>query len=214
MIRKGLKVAIERGNLKLSFFKKILYAAGMVILGLGFCGPVSGYKADAQESGSTALTAPKPFELPADETLQKYIRTPIQELLREWAVPVNDENYPIEVFGADRPVLVVFAARPDQSTNGLGALVKVLHANYPRIKVCFYNLGQDVQASKEELWEALMRLNKKYPVRDLPYLVFYRFRQGKVAEMPGDYNFRGGVGDVDKLKYWVREYGDMPKGLW
>jgi hypothetical protein len=142
------------------------------------------------------------------------MRIPIHELLKDFVVPVNDNNYQNEVFGADRPVLVVFTACPNASANGLGALAKVLHENYPGIKVCHYDLGKDVQVSREEVFAALSRISKKYPLKNLPYLVFYRFRQGVVTEMPGDYNFMGGIGDVDKLKYWIREYGDMPKGLW
>ena len=190
-----------------------VYMAVLTVIGISLYGSVNHLPVFGQESGTTVQATPKLIFIPTDEVLKQYMQTPVTELLKGIAIPVNDDNFRIEVFGSDQPVMVLFSACPNDLTNGLGALVKVLHENYPEIKVCHYDLGKDILVSRKEVLSAASRLSKRYPVKDLPYLIFYRRENGVIKEMPGDYNFFGGIANLYKLKYWIREYGDMPKML-
>jgi len=195
---------LSRGN---------IYITILTIIGISLYGSVNHLPVFGQESGTTVQATPKPIFIPNDEVLNQYLKTPVHELLKDFAVRIDDDNYQAEVFGSVKPVMVLFSACPNNLSNGLGALVKTLHENYPDIKVCHYDLGKDILVSRKEVLSAASRLSKRYPIKDLPYLIFYRRENGVIKEMPGDYNFFGGIANLYKLKYWIREYGDMPKAL-
>jgi len=143
------------------------------------------------------------------------MKTPVNELLKDIAVPVDNNNYQREVFGSDRPVMVLLYGDGDFS-RGLGALVKVLNEEFSQIKICTYYCNyRDGDRSKRDMDQLIDRLRaKNYPIKVLPLLVFYDNDGGKVEMEKGDgttMNADGGPRSLSELKKFLRYYEENMK---
>jgi len=147
-----------------------------------------------------------PPQLPSDFVLKQYMSQPVEKTLEGTGVVyVNDGNYDKEVFGADKPVMVLFYSdNPSTSGNnpsrGLTALARVLADQFPQIKLCAYKIantsGMINQARINEV--AAM-----YPLKDTPALLFYDNDKGKNEKIGA---LDGGIKTLGFLKNSIGEY--------
>ena len=115
-----------------------------------------------------------------------------------------------------RPAMVIFYGHDNSNkySEELGALVKILHEEFPQIKVCAYNAGYNGTYTSE-----LRVLSSKYPLKELPSLIFYENNDGKIKFIgyegdKGELNSPGGPRSLSMLKEWLNGYKTyIPKYL-
>lgn len=146
------------------------------------------------------------FKIPPDSTLEQWMKQPVEETLKGTGVVyVNDGNYQREVFGAGKPVMVLFYGLSD-GCQGLGALVKVLHQRFPSIKVCAYRDPGGKTISRAEFDE----LARKYGLKDAPALLFYKHEGPRAMNLGSDVDLYKGI---IKLETLIREIEWYSKNL-
>ena len=185
-----------------SFLKKL--GAGLVGIGL-----------EEMVRPFTALAKPKKrssyeFSMPSDAELLRYMSQTVEETLAEAPVTyVDDSNYGREVFGADRPVMVLFYNNRSEGSAGNAALSKVLSDKYPDIKFCAYKVSDDSRPTR-----AAFENVKKYGLKTTPAIMFYSQYNGMIINAGEDLNLHGGWKDLKKVKEDINYYiKNIPKLL-
>ncbi|EFI34797.1 hypothetical protein Dthio_PD2178 [Desulfonatronospira thiodismutans ASO3-1] len=173
------------------------------------------YKASALENLTQALAPNKAFaqtnqnyQRPDDATLKKWMNDySLQQVLQGTEyTKVNDNNYEREVKNANQPVMVLFHADPQDTTNsggqtGLAALARVLNEKFPEIKFCTYQHSD----GKTILRPAFERLQQNYPLESAPALLFYEEKDFGSGTEKG-HAFNGGIKNFDLLTDTIESF--------
>jgi len=143
---------------------------------------------------------------PTDATLSRYMNQPVEQTLgiqgQDWT-KVDHSNYQTEVLGADRPVMVVFYGKDtatSKGSQGIGALARAIHDEFPEIKVCGFDMKYKGIIPQKRFASEFM---SKYPVKKAPSLIFYDNDSGK-NKYEGRIN--GGIETLAFLKQKVAKY--------
>lgn len=151
--------------------------------------------------------------VPENDELERYLHQPVEETIGEKGVDyieVNDDNYDQIVFNSDRPVMVLFYVDTDEYGNthpsrGLAALARVLDREYEEdgvlegyakddILFCAYKVSHSETVS----YEKGQSMKNKYPIDDLPALIFYDNDSGKIKYFD-DISVMGGIRTIEQF---------------
>ncbi len=117
------------------------------------------------------------YLMPPDTVLEKWMKTPVDDLLAN--IPhtkIDDNNYQTEVLGANQPTMVLFYNNLGfNSSTGLATLVKNLSYKFPEIKLCLYKVSDDAETPYSKDY-----IKGKYPIKKTPALLWYDNDNGKM----------------------------------
>ena len=199
---KTLEAQLEQEN---TLTKKILKGVATVA--------IAGYISLAGLPGIKSLeptTAQAAGRLTTDTVLMKYMNQSCEQTLKGTDVHfVNDRNYKTEVFGSKTPVMVLFYNNHSvNSSQGLTALTRALHEEFPQVKLCAYKIGDGDHNSTAKLRE----LKNKYPLKKTPSILFYDNDKGYMEK---EGSFDGGIsqGNLTLLKTKLQKFSSniIPK---
>jgi hypothetical protein len=168
---------------------------------LGMCIPIVTTVSDTIPGESDAHAASKKrYRYPSDEALTKYLDQPAEDTLRPTdVVYVSALNFAEEVLAEDRPVMVLFFSQGGSLSRGSAAFVRVLHRNFPEIKVAAYVLPH----AKALSVDSFQVYNKRYGLKGVPTTLFYDHDKDGNMDIQGKIN--GGYEILENLKYKMQE---------
>ena len=170
-----------------------------------------GTTADASAEAAIPPTGTLNSKQTPDWLLQQYMNQPVELTLKGTDVTyVNDNNYKKEVFGSNKPVMVLFYNNNAKGSQGLAALTRAIEDMYSeQIKLCAYKISDRNQNTQSEF----NALAAKYPIKKTPALLFYDNDNGKV-EYFDDISAMGGIVTFKFLKNELSFYNsDIPKSI-
>jgi hypothetical protein len=145
-------------------------------------------------------TEKKVYQYPSDETLMTYLDQSAGETLRPTAVVyVSALNFATEVLAENGPVMVLFFSQGGSLSRGSAAFVRVLHTNFPEIKVAAYKLPPARMLSVD----SFQVYNKRYGLKGVPTTLFYDHDKNGNMDIQGKIN--GGYEILENLKYKMQK---------
>lgn len=148
------------------------------------------------------------FQVPDEQGVIDMMKSPINDRINIIQHnKVQPDNYKENVFGSDKPVMVLFYNAKGLASNGLVAFVEILKKNYPSYSLFIYKLTDKEYASSVELDQVRALVGPK--LKRLPAVAFYSCKSGKVnleGVMSG-----GFTKPKDVLKYAEMYLKWMPK---
>ena len=206
--KKELRTMAETLERKLYSLKNLGRAA---ILAGGLALTAGSFPAYAQEA--TTQVEQKPFVMPSDDVLKQYMKTPVNELLKDIAVQVDDNNYNENAskLKAEESGAMIFFHGDDDLSRNLGVTVNELNKQFPTMKLVSYDCGYGQGVRRTAILQMIEQLKKKgYPITEIPCVLFYINKNGKVdlaRENDGtDINANGGPNSKSMIKDWINFY--------
>ena len=187
-----------------SWGRKVVHAAAAAA--------IAGYISLAGLPGIKSLeptTAQAAGRLTSDKVLMQYMNQSCEQTLKGTDVHyVNDRNYQTEVFGSKTPVMVLFYNNHSvNSSQGLTALTRVLHEEFPQVKLCAYKIS-DTEPTKA----VYDHVKSKYSLKKTPSILFYDNDKGHI-EKEGSINGGFKQSDIKKIKEEIKDFSNniIPK---